>query len=363
MARSIGFPSSAVLSAIAAALLLVGGARGASGPTVVASGLQPLTYVTATPSEPGRLYAVEQYGVIRVIDNGQVRQEPFLDIHSLVEYGGERGLLSMAFHPNYAKNHLFYVYYTDTNRATRVVEYRSDGTRGIPSSARLLFIQAQVFPNHKGGQLQFGPDGFLYIGLGDGGSGGDPNNQGQTFKTKLAKIWKLNVNRRGAKPVLVSYGMRNPWRFSFDRANGDLYVADVGQNAWEEIDYVPRAQLGRLMNFGWAVYEGNAAYDTKRTLAGRGRVVKPVWVYGHDHGCTVIGGYVYRGKARPDLVGRYFYGDYCAGTIWSFRIRNGKVTGQRTEPFKIQGLTSFGQDTRGGLYAVTEHGQIYLIAG
>ena len=334
----------------------------AAGPAVVARGFDSPTHVTAPSSEPGRLYVVEQAGVVKVVDRGQVQPQPFLDIRDLVSSGGERGLLSIAFHPRYAKNHLFYVDYTDTDGNTRVVEYRSDGTRAIPSSARQLFFERQPFPNHNGGQLAFGPDGLLYIGMGDGGSGGDPNNNGQTFTTKLAKIWKLDVNKPGAKPILVQYGLRNPWRFSFDRTTGDLYIGDVGQNAWEEIDYVARAQLGRPSNFGWAVYEGRRPFDQSRALDRRGPLVWPIAVYGHALGCSVTGGFVYRGKSRRDLVGRYYYGDYCSGAIWSLRMTKGKPTGLRRERFTIPALTSFGEDAHGGLYAVSQQGTLYRIA-
>jgi glucose/arabinose dehydrogenase len=346
-----------LLAAFTAALSL------AVQPAVIVKGRDAPTDVAAPASEPGRVYVVEQAGLIKAIDKGRVRAQPFLDIQGLVSSGGERGLLSVAFHPRYASNRLFYVDYTDTNGNTRVVEYRSDGTQAIPSSARQLFFETQPFANHNGGQLAFGPDGLLYIGLGDGGSGGDPNNNGQTFTTKLAKIWKLDVGKFDAQPVLVAYGLRNPWRFSFDRATGDLYVGDVGQSSWEEIDYVRRALVGGLMNFGWAVYEGNAPYDSNRQLDPRGRLVRPVRVYSHSFGCSVTGGFVYRGKARPDLAGRYFYGDYCSGTIWSFRMRHWRLTGWRQEPFKIPGLTSFGEDARGGLYAVSQSGTLYRIAG
>ena len=335
----------------------------AAPPAVVARGFTAPTAVTAPRSEPGKVYVVEQAGVIKVVENGRTRAQPFLDIRSLVASGGERGLLSVAFHPNYAKNRRFYVDYTDTDGNTRVVEYRSNGKEAIVSSARQLLFETQPFSNHNGGQLAFGPDGQLYIGLGDGGSGGDPNNNGQTFTTKLAKIWKLDVDRAGAQPVLVAYGLRNPWRFSFDRATGDLYIGDVGQGAWEEIDFAPRAQLGRLMNFGWSVYEGTAPYDQSRQLDPRGRLVSPVRVYSHGLGCSVTGGFVYRGKARRDLLGRYFYGDYCSGTVWSLRMVKGKDTAFRTESFKIPGLTSFGEDARGGLYAVSSAGTLYRLGG
>jgi glucose/arabinose dehydrogenase len=347
-----------VVAALLASVLAL-----AAPPTVVARGLGPLTHLAAPASEPGRLYVVEQSGVIRVVDRGRLRAQPFLDIHTRVSSGGERGLLSVAFHPRYAKNRLFYVDYTDTAGNTRVVQYRSNGRTAILSSARQLFYQRQPYPNHNGGQLAFGPDGRLYIGLGDGGAGGDPHNYGQTLTSKLAKIWKLDVDRRGAKPQLFAYGLRNPWRFSFDRATGDLYIADVGENAWEEIDYVPRAQLGTQLNFGWAVYEGDAPYDSSRTLDTRGRYVRPVEIYSHDDGCSVTGGFVYRGKAQPDLIGRYIYGDYCSGTVWTLRIADGQATDVRREPYRIEGLTSFGEDARGGLYAVTSGGVVYRIAG
>jgi glucose/arabinose dehydrogenase len=352
---------SAVL-VLAVILALPAATRAASGPAVITRALVAPTYVTAPASQPGRLYVVEQRGTIRVVKNGRLRAEPFLDIRSLVRSGGEQGLLSLAFHPRYAQNHRFYVNYTDTNGDTRVVEYRSDGTRANPSSARQVFFEKQPFPNHNGGQLQFGPDGLLYIGMGDGGSGGDPNNNGQTFDTKLAKLWKLDVNDPNAQPVLVAYGLRNPWRFSFDRANGDLYIGDVGQGAFEEVDYVPHARLGSPMNFGWAVYEGRAPYDRSRKLDPRGRLVWPVVVYSHSFGCSVTGGYVYRGQGTPTLRGRYFYGDYCSGTVWSLKMVKGKVTGLRREPFTIPQLSSFGEDARGGLYAVSLGGVLYRIA-
>jgi glucose/arabinose dehydrogenase len=364
MGRSITSRSSAFAILVAAAALLVPAAtaKPTAAPVVVVRGLGGLTYLTAPASEPGRLYVVEQRGVVRVVVGGKLRAQPFLDIHTRVSCCGEQGLLSIAFHPRYARTHLFYVDYTDTAGNSRVVEYRSNGRTAIASSARQLFYERQPFANHNGGQLAFGPDGLLYIGLGDGGSGGDPNNNGQTFGNKLAKIWKLDVDKRGAQPQVVDYGLRNPWRFSFDRATGDLYIADVGQNAWEEIDYVPRAQLGKVLNFGWAVYEGDSSYDSSRSLDPRGPYIRPVQVYSHDEGCSVTGGFVYRGKGAPALVGRYFYGDYCSGTIWTLKMVDGKATDVRSESFRIPGLTSFGQDARGGLYALNDRGTAFRIA-
>ena len=244
-----------------------------------------------------------------------------------------------------------------------MVEYRSDGTRAIPSTARPVFYAKQPYPNHNGGQLQFGPDGLLYISLGDGGSEDDPNGYGQSLGTRLAKLWKIDVNDRNAQPVLVAYGLRNPWRFSFDRTTGDLWIGDVGQDRFEEIDYVPRATLGTLRNFGWSVYEGRSVFDRSRKLTTRGTLTWPVEVYPHSQGCSVTGGFVYRGSARPDLVGRYVYGDYCSGTIWSLKLVKGKATGLHKEPFTIAGLSSFGEDARGGLYAVSLKGVLYKLAG
>ena len=342
-------------------LAFVGPAQGAAAPpvrpVVIARGLDSPIHLAAPADEQGRLYVVDQKGTIRVIKNGRLQAQPFLDIRNLVRSGGEQGLLSVAFHPRYAQNHLFYVDYTDTNGDTRVVEYRSDGTRAIESSARQLFFEKQPYSNHNGGQLAFGPDGMLYIGMGDGGSGGDPNNNGQTFTNKLAKIWKMDVNAPNPQPVLAEYGLRNPWRFSFDRATGDLYIADVGQGAWEEVDYVPRARLDQVMNFGWAVYEGRAPYDRSRKLDPRGPYRGPIQVYSHALGCSVTGGFVYRGKAVPRLAGRYVFGDYCSGTIWSIPARGGPI---RREPVRVPQLTSFGESLSGAiLYAVSGAGAVY----
>jgi glucose/arabinose dehydrogenase len=347
-------------------LAFVGPAQGAAPPpvrpVVIARGLDSPIHLAAPANEPARLYVVEQKGTIRVIQNGRLQAQPFLDIQNLVRSGGEQGLLSVAFHPRYAQNHLFYVDYTDTNGDTRLVEYRSDGTRAIESSARQLFFEKQPFSNHNGGQVAFGPDGLLYIGMGDGGSGGDPNNNGQTFTNKLAKIWKMDVNAANPQPVLAEYGLRNPWRFSFDRATGDLYIADVGQGAWEEIDYVPRARLNQVMDFGWAVYEGRAPYDSSRKLDPSGPYRAPIRSTRTGSAARSRAASS-TGKARKDLVGRYFYGDYCSGIVWSFKVVKGKVTSFRRERFSIPSLSSFGEDARGGLYAVSQAGTVYRIAG
>jgi glucose/arabinose dehydrogenase len=320
-------------------------------------------YATAAPGEPGRLYIVEQAGRIVVLERGRIQATPFLDIRSLVASGGERGLLSVAFDPHYAVNHRFYVDYTDVNGDTRVVRYRSDGTRALPSSAAQLLFVKDFAPNHNGGQLQFGPDGRLYWGNGDGGGGGDPEQNGQSLARPFAKIMRLDVDQPGARWKLVAYGLRNPWRFSFDRANGDLYVGDVGQNSWEEIDYLRRG-TPTIPNFGWNHFEANHVYDASTALLPRGRYVPPVVEYPHSAGCSVSGGYVYRGAHVPSAAGRYFYGDYCSGTIWSLRIVGGKAAGVRREPFTVKGLSSFGEDAAGELYLMSVgSGAVYRLAG
>jgi glucose/arabinose dehydrogenase len=320
-----------------------------------ASGLSALTAVAATAAEPRRLYAVEQVGRIRYFVNGRLRGT-FLDLRDRVVSGGEQGLLSVAFHPAYAKNHRFYVNYTDRNGDTRVVEFRSRSGRGLKSSARQILFVRQPFANHNGGQLQFDRSGLLYVGMGDGGSGGDPGNRAQRLNERLGKLLRINPLRRGARWQIVGLGLRNPWRFTFDRANGDLYIGDVGQGAWEEIDYRPRAQIGALANYGWRVFEGRVRFGTTRL--GPGQLVAPVAVYSHDDGCSVTGGFVYRGRAVPAAAGRYFYGDYCSGIVWSFRIDGGRAADLRREPFSVDGLTSFGEDATGELYFATERGRI-----
>jgi glucose/arabinose dehydrogenase len=330
----------------------------------IATGLAEPVFVTAPKTEPQNLYVVEQAGRIRVLVNGRLRTQPFLDIRSQVQSGGEQGLLSMAFHPNYAKNHRFFVYFNARNGDIHVVEYRSNGMRAVPGSARLrLVARHRENANHNGGQLEFGPDGLLYTGTGDGGGGGDQHNYSQNLSVLLGKLLRLNVNKAGAKWQLAAYGLRNPWRFSFDRATGDLYIGDVGQNAWEEIDFRSRAGVRKLTNYGWSVYEGLVKFKSARLTPG-GKLVFPVTVYNHSGGdCSVSGGYVYRGAAVPAAKGRYFYGDYCTGKIWSLRISGGRAITVRREALNISGLSSFGEDARGELYAVSLEGRIYRLTG
>jgi glucose/arabinose dehydrogenase len=321
-------------------------------------------YAAAAPGEPANLYVVEQAGRIMVLQNGKIRATPFLDIRPLVKAGGEQGLLSVAFDPDYVKNRRFYVDYTDVHGDTRVARYRSNGTTAVPGSAKQLVFVKDFAVNHNGGQLQFGPDKRLYWGNGDGGGGGDPQHNGQNLSRPFAKIMRLNLNAPKLYWQLVAYGLRNPWRFSFDRATGDLYIGDVGQGEWEEIDYLKRGTAG-ISNFGWNRYEGRHVYDSSTALLARGTYRSPVAEYSHSTGgCSVTGGYVYRGKTVPAAVGRYFYGDYCSGTIWSFKISGGKAVGLRREPFELKGLSSFGEGAAGELYLMSvDSGAVVRLAG
>jgi glucose/arabinose dehydrogenase len=322
-------------------------------PREVVSGLSQPIFVGAPRNERNRLYVVEQEGRIVVIDRGRRRSEPFLDIADEVTSGGEQGLLGLAFHPQYASTRRFYVQYTDNTGGTRVVEYRSNGTTAIPGSARLLFRSADPYGNHNGGMLAFAPNGRLFFTMGDGGSGGDPENRSQNRRSLFGKLLSINVATKGLK--VEALGLRNAWRFSFDRANGDLYIGDVGQNAIEEISYLPASSRG-LVNFGWDVYEGRSKYEDKPL--GPGRLVQPIVQYPNGSGgCSVTGGYVYRGSNRA-LRGRYIYGDYCSGTIWSLKVVRGRATAMRRERFEIEPLSSFGEDAAGELYAVNHGGSI-----
>jgi glucose/arabinose dehydrogenase len=354
-----------LLLAVAAAVLAAPGGASARGDALrlvqVASFDQPV-YATATTSEPARLYVVEQPGRVLVLEHGKVRDEAFLDIRDLVKSGGEQGLLSLAFSPTYAKDRLFYVDYTDRNGDTHVVRYRSDGTRAIRSSARQLLFVKDFAANHNGGQLQFGPDGWLWWGNGDGGGAGDPESNGQSLARPFAKLMRRDVADPRSGWRLVAYGLRNPWRFSFDRASGDLYIGDVGQNAWEEIDFL-RHGFATPVNLGWRRWEGLHLYDESQPLLDAGRYVPPVVEYPHDDGCSVTGGYVYRGELLPAQVGRYFYGDYCSATVWSLRMKNGRATDVRREAFTVAGLSSFAEDAAGELYAMSvSTGRLYRIA-
>jgi glucose/arabinose dehydrogenase len=348
----------------------------------VATGLEFPVYL-ASPAGDSRLFVVEKGGRVRIIRNGVLNSRDFLDLRGRVSTGPEQGLLGIAFDPAYATNGRFVVNYTDVNGDTRISAFRvsADADVADAASEAVLLPVDQPFDNHNGGQLAFGPDGYLYIGLGDGGSGGDPMGNGQSLGTLLGKILRVDLN--GAAPYGIpsdnpfaatagpgrrgeiwSYGLRNPWRFSFDRANGDLYIGDVGQNSFEEIDVSPAAAgAGRGLNFGWNRTEGTHCYPDPGASCDRTGLIEPVLDYDHGDGCSVTGGYVYRGAAIPSLVGTYFYADYCRGWVRSFRFADGGATDRHDWPSLSPGgsVTSFGQDTAGELYVLTSDGGIYRI--
>jgi glucose/arabinose dehydrogenase len=350
--------------ALGAAIQALSAAGSSSSEHLVLVGrFESPVFATAPAGARGTLYVVEQPGRVVVVANGHVRPTPFLDIRSKVQSGGEQGLLSLAFDPRYATNHLFYVDYTDLNGNTRVVRYRSNGVTADPSSGKQLLFVKDFAPNHNGGQLTFGPDGRLYWGNGDGGGGGDPEDNGQSLARPFAKIESLDVRSAQVRWKLVGFGLRNPWRFSFDRQTGDLYIGDVGQGNWEEIDFL-RHGAATPVNFGWRHFEGTHVYDQSVPLLTAGPYVAPIFEYSHSQGCSVTGGYVYRGHGVPAATGRYFFGDYCSGTIWSLKVVNGKATAVRREPFKVAGLSSFGQDAAGELYLMSvDKGGLYRLAG
>jgi glucose/arabinose dehydrogenase len=337
------------------------GPPGRGGPLEIrefVSGLEAPVHATAAPGEPGRLYVVEQSGRIRIVENGRLLPAPFLDLVGEIAYGGEQGLLSVAFHPEYETNRLFYVNFTDPQGTTRVREYRADGPQ--PAPTRVVLVVPQPYENHNGGQLAFGPDGLLYVGMGDGGSGGDPENRAQDLSNRLGKLLRLDVDTPGADWEMVGLGLRNPWRFSFDRVTGDLWIGDVGQNAIEEVDFVATDQVGEVHNFGWDVFEGSQPFEDK-PLTPTGAVVEPITEYTHDDGCSISGGFVYRGAAvRRQAWGRYFYGDYCSGKIWSV-AREGRRVSRRGHPFEVADLTSFAEDSEGELYILSGGGTIFRL--
>jgi glucose/arabinose dehydrogenase len=338
-------------------------------------------YLTAAPGDTAREFVVEQPGKIRIIQHDSLLSTPFLDITSQVGYDGdERGLLSVAFDPNYATNGHFFVDYTDVSGNIEVMRYTvsANPNAGDPATAdTVLEIGHSTYANHNGGLLLFGPDGFLYIGTGDGGSGGDPLHNGQDSTTLLGKILRVDVSslpytipssnpfasKAPARPEIWAYGMRNPWRFSFDRQTHDLYVGDVGQDTYEEVDFAASGDPGGH-NYGWNVMEGMHCYPPGSSCDQTGLTL-PVLEYAHGPGdavgCAILGGYVYRGSLAPALSGRYLYADLCSGFVRSF-----KWTGAVTDPVDLTsevgshaGATSFGEDARGELYLLVGDGSVY----
>ena len=330
----------------------------------VVTGLQRPVDLQADGS--GRLFVIEKTGRIRIIQNGQLVETPFLDITDRVNASSnEMGLLGLAFHPSYSENGFFYVNYTGSGGNTFISRFQASGDNADPGSEKILLTVDQPFPNHNGGVLAFGPEGFLYAGLGDGGSQGDPYGNAQNTGVLLGKILRIDVNNGDPYAIpsgndfgneVWAYGLRNPWRLSFDKLTGDLYIGDVGQGTWEEIDFLPVGSPSGT-NFGWNLREG--AHDYKG--AAPAGAVDPVAEYSHaEGGCSVTGGYVYRGS-MPEWNGIYLYGDYCTGFIWGLIRSNDGWQKQMLFQTGVT-ITSFGQDERGEIYLLSDNGGVYRLA-
>ena len=386
---------------IAAAALLVaacgGGNGAATNPTGVSLRLERIdstslafsfpVYLTAPPGDDGRLFVVEKGGSIKIVSKRtNALLGTFLDISSLVSTGSEQGLLGLAFDPLYASNGRFYVSYTDSGGNSVIARYlvSADPNVAASSADRIILAVTQPFANHNGGMIAFGPDGMFYIGLGDGGGAGDPGNRAQNQNELLGKLLRIDVSQgaiapqpayavpptnpfvgqSGKREEIWSLGLRNPWRYSFDRQTGDLYIADVGQGNWEEVDVATSTSgRGRGINYGWSVMEANHCYPPGTPCSTSGLTV-PQLEYDHSAGgCSITGGYPYRGTAIPPLQGTYFYADFCAGFVRSFRLANGAASQSFDWSALRPGgnITSFGEDASGELYIMTSGGQLYRI--
>lgn len=342
----------------------------------VATGLRRPLDLIALGDGSGRMLLLEQPGVIRVLDPSGLLPEPFLDIVERVgSSGNEQGLLGIALHPNFLENRFFYLNYTDLNGDTVVARFTAgdDLLSADPGSEKILLRVPQPYRNHNGGEMVFGPDGYLYIGLGDGGSSGDPQNNGQSTEALLGSILRIDVDGGdpygipadnpfiygGGAPEVWAYGLRNPWRFSFDRLTGGLYIADVGQNAWEEINYLPAGSPGGA-NFGWNYREGT--HDYRGPAPAGLELVEPVFEYDHSQGCSVTGGYVYRGQALPELRGIYIFADFCSGKVWG--LLGAEDGNWRAQEMYQTGMnvSSFGEDADGELYLIDQgSGGVYRL--
>ena len=342
-------------------------------------------FMTAAPNDRTRLFIVEKRGIIRIFDrnSSSLNQTAFLNLSGLISTVGERGLLGMAFDPDYDANHQFYVFYTNIAGNIVIARYLRNATdpnlADSSSATPLLTVAHPNFSNHNGGMLAFGPDACLYAGIGDGGGVGDPNNNGQSLSSLLGKLLRLNPDTGGAcsnngiinpfilvggAPQVWSLGLRNPWRFSFDRETDDLYIGDVGQGAREEINVAVGPNAGRQANYGWRLMEGSLCFNPSMNC-NSGGLTLPVLEYPHLSGaCSVTGGYVYQGSVKPDLRGTYFYADFCAGFVKSFRHQNGQATEQTEWPLLSPPgsfVTSFGEDAAGELYVMTQGGGLFKI--
>jgi glucose/arabinose dehydrogenase len=348
----------------------------------VASGLREPDYVTSANDGSGRLFVVERRGTIHIIQNGAVVPDPFLDVSNLISSVGEQGLLGLAFHPDYRNNGRFFISYTANNTQygdNTIAEYHvsaGNPNRADAGSAKILLAIPDFASNHNGGMLAFGPDGYLYSGHGDGGGSGDPRRNGQNINVLLGKILRLDVDhgdpytipadnpfagRSDARGEIWAYGLRNPWRFSFDRVTGDLWIGDVGEQKWEEIDIQPAASHGGE-NYGWSVVEGNHCFNP-RSDCSTVSLTPPIMEYSHVGGnCSVTGGYVYRGQAQPLLYGGYFCADYCSGRIWSL-YQDAPGSWRATEMLHTDiSISSFGEDEAGEVYLTgINNGTVYRL--
>lgn len=384
------------IAAVAACLSVIGGvallpSAGADRPAQAAKSIRLVrvgtfaapTFLAAPPGDRVRRFVVERDGRIQVLRGKRRLRRPFLDIVSRVQTGGESGLLSMAFDPGYSRNRLYYVYYVDKAGFLEVDRFRasaSNPNRTRSGSRRTIIREPHTRGNHKGGQLQFGHDGMLYIGFGDGGGGGDPDRNGQKLSARLGKLLRIDpkpgggyrvprdnpfVRRPGSAGEVFAYGLRNPYRFSFDRRTGDLTVGDVGQGAVEEVDFVPVAKGKRRprggVNFGWNAFEGRSRYSGgDATAPGH---LPPVIERLHSQGsCSITGGYVIRDPAMGRFRGRYVYGDFCDPPLRVARLRTGRAEGDRALGPRVSSLVSFGEDGRGRVHAMSLKGAVYRLA-
>ena len=374
---------------------------------LIADGYKKPVFITSYPNNAKLLYIVEQAGLIKIINDGKKLSRPFFDINKRVvnpnRPGDERGLLGFAFHPNHTNNGKFYINYMDNDGNTIVSEFSTNSElRANHKSERIILKLKQPYGNHNGGDIQFGPDGYLYISIGDGGKAGDPLNAGQDLSSLFGKIIRIDIEQKpygipksnpffgqkDKREEIWAWGLRNVWRFSFDKQTGDKYLADVGQNKWEEVNFEPASSKGGL-NYGWRIMEANHCYDPKENCPTEG-LIKPIIEYPNDanhpafafriieelsfsetdvEGCSVTGGYVYRGQKIKSMQGQYIFGDYCSGNIWTLKVVNGKAINfkNRTEEINIGGgefttyISSFGQDSDGEIYIIDYNGGIYKL--
>ena len=368
---------------------------------LIGHGLNEPLYITNYPNNTDKLLVLEQEGIIQILEKESLSKIPFLNIsdrvHQPLYPADEMGMLGLAFDPDFNKNGNFYINYVDKNGFTIISRFKVEENLGNKNSEQILIKLKQPYPNHNGGFIEFGPDGYLYIGLGDGGSAGDPENRAQDLSNLFGTILRIDVSNHEHykipednpfyannefKPEIWHYGLRNPWRFSFDKETGDMYIGDVGQHNWEEIDFQPANSNGGL-NFGWKILEGTHCYPKDDGNCLKEEMTPPLFEYPNDanyfktiigikqkkmQGCSVTGGYVYRGKNKPELYGRYFFGDYCTGKVWSLKNNNGdlEIIDHTQELLDKMNkgqfyLSSFGEDENGELYLVDYAGEIYSI--